>query len=220
MRTPPAQTLHWRPPHGRCSWRASQNLVLPRRSQSDRVAAGWTAGPAHTARTVSQHCRRLFHHSAGTGCCKWCPSCLPCRLEASTARREPCHWSMRPGSWEPTEALKRERKRCFKRDYLLITHWSVCQVNKYTCTNMGWHIKMCLVIVWLDTRVDKTHHLWSLVPFQTVWTSWESHYSLPKVMKWAAITFYLWHILCKKADLYAVLSITANTLHIWPCRWS
>lgn len=119
----PAQIRRSQPQRGRCSWHALQNLVLPQMYRSGRVAVGWTAGRAHMAHTVSRRCRQRFHHNAGTRCYRWCPSCHPYHWEASTAGREPCHWSVRPGSWELTEALK---KRDLERDEPLVAHRLHC----------------------------------------------------------------------------------------------
>lgn len=105
----PARTRHSRPLRGKCSWRALQSPVSPQRCRSGRAGAGWSAGPPHTAHTASQHRRHRRRHSAGTGCCRSHPSCPLCHWEASTAGREPCHWSERPGSWVLTEALRRQK---------------------------------------------------------------------------------------------------------------
>lgn len=94
------------------------------------------------AHTVSQHRCCHSHHSAGTVCCKWCPFCLLYHWEASTARRELCHWWVRPGSWELMEALK-ERRKVF-RDRHFFFFFGDC-----TCHFLRWIFSRTLMRPWI-----------------------------------------------------------------------
>lgn len=150
----PDRRRHSRLQRGRCSWRALQNLIWPQTCQSGRAALGWNADPARMAHTVSRRCRWRLHHSAGTGCCKWCPSCRPSHSEASTARREPCRWRGRPGSWGQMEALKKERDDCYFCLQQCLMNWQKDNITRIKGAGN------CL------TRGNKTVNLWLLAPLR------------------------------------------------------
>lgn len=120
----PVQRRRSRPLRGKCSWHASQSLILPRMWWSGRAAGGWSAGPVRTARTGPCRWRRRFRRSAGRRCCTWCPSCLPSREEAATEGWEPCRWSTRPGSWEPTGVLKKRDVKLRECNDSFMCYWN------------------------------------------------------------------------------------------------